>query len=301
MLCEFLDESDSFLTTWAFIVVVEALFIFVTSAPVFYYYYWPNNVTRAKWIYKSNPKFPSPEKVRDEIVQMFKGVVFSATFPALSLILARRGMSQAFCGWGGYSLSYHIGSFAVSWVLSDFFEFFYHRLGHIDFKFWHHHRHHHVFANPSPFSVIADEPMDQLMRSTPLLVIPLMFPINMDILFLQFGLFFYCYGVYLHCGYEHSFVSPHNKVINSSFQHYVHHARSSFKSPYHCGFFLKIWDQLFGCCYPSDKQCVCAECARARGERTEEEFSQVKVPDYSILLNPGFWMTWETLKVRTKE
>ena len=42
---------------------LEALFIFVTSAPVFYYYYWPNNVTRAKWIYKSNPKFPSPEKV----------------------------------------------------------------------------------------------------------------------------------------------------------------------------------------------------------------------------------------------
>ena len=27
----------------------------------------------------------------------------------------------------------------------------------------------------------------------------------------QFGLFFYTYGVYLHCGFEHSFISPHNK------------------------------------------------------------------------------------------
>ena len=33
------------------------------------------------------------------------------------------------------------------------------------------------------------------------------------------------YGVYLHCGYEHQFISPHNGVINTSFQHYAHHAR----------------------------------------------------------------------------
>ena len=42
----------------------------------------------------------------------------------------------------------------------------------------------------------------------------------------RYGLFFYTYGVYLHCGYEHSFISPHNGVINTSFQHYAHHARS---------------------------------------------------------------------------
>ena len=30
---------------------------------------------------------------------------------------------------------------------------------------------------------------------------------------LQFGLFFYTYGVYLHCGFEHSFISPHNKSV----------------------------------------------------------------------------------------
>ena len=37
--------------------------MFITSAPVFYYYYWGSNVTYEKWIYKSNPKYPSPEKV----------------------------------------------------------------------------------------------------------------------------------------------------------------------------------------------------------------------------------------------
>ena len=70
-------------------------------------------------------------------------------------------------------------------------------------RFWRHHRHHHVFHNPSPFSVIADEPVqcreiwgyirdnahcvqvDQLFRAAPLLVIPLLLPVNMDLLFIQ--------------------------------------------------------------------------------------------------------------------
>ena len=40
------------------------------------------------------------------------------------------------------------------------------------------------------------------------------------------------YGVYLHCGYEHQFISPHNGVINTSFQHYAHHARSPVCGPF---------------------------------------------------------------------
>ena len=38
--------------------------------------------------------------------------------------------------------------------------------------------------------------------------------------------------------------------------------RSSMNTPYHCGFFLTIWDRLFNTCYPADKECFCAECAR---------------------------------------
>ena len=62
----------------------------------------------------------------------------------------------------GYSLSYHIASAAVVWIGSDFYEFAYHRLGHISFPFWKQHKHHHVFFNPSPFAVIADEWIDQV-------------------------------------------------------------------------------------------------------------------------------------------
>lgn len=76
------------------------------------------------------------EKVRDEIIQMLKGLLCSAVFPAMALHFAGTPLSQAFCGWGDYSLSYHVFTGFVVWLGSDFYEFSYHRLGHIDFRFW---------------------------------------------------------------------------------------------------------------------------------------------------------------------
>ena len=52
----------------------------------------------------------------------------------------------------------------------------------------------------------------------PLLLIPILIPVNMDMLFIQYGLFFYVYGVYLHWGYELPQLSAHNPFINTSYQ-----------------------------------------------------------------------------------
>ena len=96
---------------------------------------------KSKFLFKyfqSNPAYPPVEKVRDEIIQMLKGMACSAIFPALSLYCAIKdnGLSKAFCGWGGWGLQYHLFSMFVIWLGSDFYEFAYHRLGHVDFRFW---------------------------------------------------------------------------------------------------------------------------------------------------------------------
>lgn len=294
MLCEISAYlGHSFLGIWLSMNVIMATSIFVSSASVFYYYYWPKNVTYEKWIYKSNTEYPPVEKVRDEIVQTMKGMLCATLCPALSLYLASNGtlggISKAFCGWGPYGLTYHIFSMAVVLVGSDFYEFAYHRLGHVNFTFWKQHKHHHVFYNPSPFSVIADEWIDQFFRSAPLLLFPLLLPLNIDLMFVMYGIMFYFYGVYLHSGHELSFLSAHNPIVNTSFQHYCHHARSTMNKPFHCGFFVKIWDNLFKCVYPAEK-CFCAQCSRAKGERTQEAFKKVRVPEYSLLLKSSIWL-----------
>ena len=161
---------------------------------LFYHYYWPSKVTYEKWSRKSNPEFPSPEKVRDEVIQMLKGVMCAAICPAASVWLANHGQSKAYCGAdtpagdGWASVGFHVFTFAWILLVSDFWEFYYHYLGHTYKIAWEQHKHHHKFFNPSPFAVIADEFVDQFCRSIPLLLFPALVPVNIDLMFFECAL-----------------------------------------------------------------------------------------------------------------
>jgi len=246
------------------------------------------NPSFESWRFKSNPKYPSPEKVRDEILTMLKGSVAATLCPSLALFFAQKGYSQAYCGFSEYGIGYTVLTFLLTWIVSDFYEFFYHRQGHTKPELWKIHKGHHQFYNPSPFAVIADEYVDQFVRSIPLLLIPIIMPINMDMLFLQYGLFFYGYGVYLHLGFELEYPDAHHSWLNTAFQHYLHHAISIFDKPYHTGFFFKCWDQIFGSVY--DGECFCCKCEQKKGLRTKEIYDTIEKPNYKILLSPNFWL-----------
>eukprot|EP00004_Rigifila_ramosa_P020375 TRINITY_DN5285_c0_g3_i2.p1 TRINITY_DN5285_c0_g3~~TRINITY_DN5285_c0_g3_i2.p1 ORF type:complete len:330 (+),score=79.10 TRINITY_DN5285_c0_g3_i2:25-990(+) len=228
MLCE-VQISGNFFVTWMTLNALALVALLTMSGSLFYVYY--QRATFEKWQNKSNPKYPTPEIVRSEIIQMLKGMCSATLCPALSLYLAQHNHSQAFCGWGGYSVWYHLGTFLVCWIATDFWEFYYHRLGHTTQSGWDQHKYHHIFYNPSPFAVIADEYIDQFVRAAPLAIFPMLMPINMDLLFAQFVIFFYAYGVYLHWGYELPWLSAHHPIINTSFQHYCHHALSIKNKP----------------------------------------------------------------------
>lgn len=286
-LSSFMPEGgNAFLWTWMGMSLASLLIAFMLSGTLFYFYYWHSNITYEKWQHKSHPQYPSAEKVRDEIVQMCKAFVCSTFCPALSVYLASMDKTKAYCG-PAPSRWYHVAEFVGVLLVSDFFEFYYHYCGHSYKALWQQHKHHHKFFNPSPFSVIADEFADQFVRASPLLLFPLVVPINMDLMFLQFGTFFYLYGVYLHWGYELEYPDAHHPVFNTAFQHYCHHAKGIIGKPTNCGFFFKIWDKLFQSDYQGE--CFCAKCERKKGNRSREAFEQIVIPDYSQLLQPSFW------------
>lgn len=288
MLCE-VAKRGNFFTTWLVLTLLALASMVIMSGFIFWRYYM--NPTFEQWKRKSNPNYPSPQLVRKEVLQMLKGLVTAAACPAMALHLVDSGYSKAYCGTSTYGVGYLVLSFFIVWIGTDFFEFAYHRIGHVNRIAWKEHRHHHAFYNPSPFAVIADMPIDQFIRATPLVIFPLIMPINMDLLFGIFAIFFYGYGVYLHWGYELAWPDAHHPIINSSFQHYLHHAKSTLRKPYHTGFFFKIWDQIFGSMYKD--QCLCAKCCVERGERTEEAWAALPKPDYSPLLTWSFWRTGE--------
>jgi lathosterol oxidase len=271
---------------WLAMTFLALSIVMVLSGSLFSYYYI--RPTFQKWRTKTNPEYPTPEAVRDEIVQMIKGLMVATVCPALSVFLAARGWSKAYCGVGEMGVGYLVASFFVLWVVNDLYEFAFHYIGHSVPFFWSHHKAHHRFYNPSPFAVIADEGFDQFFRSAPLLVLPLLAPVNIDLLFLQFGAFFYAYGVFLHLGHEVEAVSAHNGVLNVSYHHYYHHAKSLAMRPYHCGFFVQLWDRLAGSVPEGD--CVCARCEDKAGRRSVERFRLVKIQDYSRLLDWRIWV-----------
>jgi lathosterol oxidase len=116
--------------------------------------------------------------------------------------------------------------------------------------------------NPTPFAVIADEPFDQLMRASPLLVFPMVMPINMDMQFGMYLFFFQSMG-FICMGHELSWPDAHHPWLNTSFQHYIHHAASTMNKPYRTEFFFKVWDQAAGSVWENET-CVCVKCARTR-------------------------------------
>ncbi len=286
VLCEILDASN-FVALWAFLTVSGAALVMGISSAAFAKLYV--NPSFELWRWKTNPAFPPAELVKEEILASLKGVVVVTLAPAATLYLARHGYSKAYCGVDDeHDVLSTLVQFFVVWLASDFYEFFYHYLGHSFEYLWSHHRAHHKFFNPSPFAVIADEPFDQFFRALPLLVMPMFMEVNIDLLFGQWAFVFYLYGTFIHTGYETPYLSVHQPFINTSYHHHLHHRLSTKLKPYHTGFFFQAWDKLFGSVY-TDK-CFCCECQHAEGKRTLKEFKQVQVPDYSVLLDPAFWL-----------
>jgi Delta7-sterol 5-desaturase len=223
MLCEISQQYGPG-AVWLTLSILGAFATIGLSGSVFLpYYAYP---TYEKWTRKSNPKYPTPAFVRKEIIQSLKGVAIGVICPAFALWASSHGMSKGYCGDPhNVGILGHVGQTLIIIGFTDFTEYAYHWLGHRYHSMWDIHKHHHVFYNPTPFAVIADELVDQFMRSLPMVFLPALLPINIDLLFGIFATLFYGYGVYLHWGYESPLLSAHNPIFNTSYHHYSHHVR----------------------------------------------------------------------------
>jgi lathosterol oxidase len=222
MLCEIGTELG-FFPLWMSMTALGLLSMLILSGVIFYYYYV--TPTYEMWQYKSNPKFPSPLLVKKEIIHMCKGLIVAALCPAFTLAISSSGYSHGYCGSTTNVKAMPLYAQAILvFFFTDLYEYVYHAIGHSFSFFWEVHRHHHRFYNPSPFAVIADEYLDQFVRTWPMVILPLLTPINMDLMFGIFTTLFYGYGVYLHWGYESPVLSAHNPIFNTAYHHYMHHS-----------------------------------------------------------------------------
>jgi len=224
MLCE-IGTSYGFVALWLAMTILGGVIMLILSGSIFYFYYM--KPTYYKWIYKNNPNYPSPELVTKEIIHLAKGLIIATVCPAFSLMSSKWGISNGYCGNDNKNALPLIYQGIIIFFFTDLYEYCYHLLGHYYTFLWSIHRHHHKFYNPTPFAVIADEYIDQFVRTLPMVILPCLMHMNIDLLFGIFATLFYGYGVYLHWGYESAYLTAHNKVFNTAYHHYIHHAISA--------------------------------------------------------------------------
>mmetsp|Transcript_52145 Transcript_52145/g.113536 ORF Transcript_52145/g.113536 Transcript_52145/m.113536 type:complete len:335 (+) Transcript_52145:189-1193(+) len=284
------------LAVWGMYIVFAYLGLTMMMVPWFVHFYvYP---THDKWRRKTNPKYPQPVAVLQEIVLGVFLANPAITFaPSIHLALIANGSLRHHCDTP-QTWAYRLYSVVLVVIVADFYSWAWHYAGHYVGQLWAIHRHHHHFANPTPFGTIADLPVDNVFRSMYMIVVNFVsfaivgMSVDVDVLYLVTSITNGLYGMYFHSGHELDCLPYDHPFINTSYQHYVHHALSYKNKPYYTGFVFKIWDDLAGAHYHG-LQVIPALEDEKKGNRTVERWEhEIKpnIPDYSVLLWPSFWL-----------
>lgn len=291
----FYEGIRGFLLLW----MAYAAFVYVvltgsSIAAFCYYYVYP---TYDKWRFKTNPKYPSPTYVLGEL---FLGGILGppsvSLVAAIHLFLVANGTLKHHCDTP-VTWSYRLFSALFVIIVTDLYEWGWHYLGHWMDNLWVVHKHHHKYYNPTPFGTVADWPVDNFMRSLYVVVVNLVsfcligMPLDLDMVYFATGFFTMGWGMYLHTGHELASIPHDHPFLNTSYQHYVHHAISVKNKPYHTGFFVKLWDNLAGSVYKGSQVIPAVEDQKL-GNRSRERWEKEvlpNLPDYSVLLSPRWW------------
>jgi lathosterol oxidase len=205
-----------------------------------------------------------PDQVRGELRDGVLSMSMVMGTVALSFWCSYGGYNQLYASPTAYPLWYIPVSILGVFVVMEVFEWAFHWACHRNDLLWKIHKHHHRYSNPSPLGVMADQPLDMLIKASPILWIPFLFPIWDVALIGTFATMNFLYGTYLHAGFDPSWMpSPHSRFLVAAWHHNEHHA-GKLDSNY--GFFTGFMDILFRTRFtPTDKAARrpdyrCTEC-----------------------------------------
>lgn len=202
--------------------------------------------------WKTQVQSTRSDQVRGEIVDGVLSMSMVMGSIAIAFWCSYHGYNRLYASPSEYPLWYIPISILGVFLVMETFEWTFHWACHRNDLLWKVHKHHHRYANPTPFGVMADQPIDMFIKSSPILWIPFLFPIWDVALIGTFATMNFLYGTYLHAGFDPPWMpSPHSRILVSAWHHNEHHAGSL---DHNYGFFTGFLDILFGTrLTPSDK------------------------------------------------
>jgi sterol desaturase/sphingolipid hydroxylase (fatty acid hydroxylase superfamily) len=184
-----------------------------------------------------------PEQVRGEVRDGVLSMTMVMGCMAIAFWCSYNGYNGLYAAVDAYPVWYIPLSIFGVFVVMEVFEWSFHYACHRSSLLWKVHKHHHRYSNPTPFGVMADQPMDMFIKASPILWIPFLFPIWDVALIGTFAIMNFAYGTYLHAGFDPPWMtSPHSRFLVSSWHHNEHHAGSL---DHNYGFFTGFMDIIF--------------------------------------------------------
>ncbi len=262
MLLELFRDS-SFLQMAPILIAIGLFWYYFTCAGLYLLLHRTKLSERAhKW--KTQRTWPTSRQVRGEFYDGTLSMAMVMVVVAGALWMGIHGYNRLYSDPGQYGILYLPLSILLVFLTMEVFEWTFHWACHRSPLLWKIHKHHHRYSNPTPFGVMADAPLDMLIKASPIFWIPLLFPIWDVALIGTFATMNFAYGIYLHGGFDPPFMpSPHSRFLVSAWHHNEHHAGSV---DHNYGFFTGFMDLLFGTRFtPSDKAARrpsyrCTEC-----------------------------------------
>ena len=175
-------------------------------------------------------------------------VALNAGVAVAGVILWREGVIDL-RAYGDYSALTVIADALVLFVAMDFAMYVFHRVAHHPAVYAYAHRTHHVYENPRPLTLFVLNPAEVLGFGALWLVVLTLYASSIEgiLVYLAFNLAF---GLVAHLGVEPAprlwVRLPLLRYVSTSTFHAEHHADRF----HNFGFYLLVWDRLFGTLSP---------------------------------------------------
>ncbi len=194
--------------------------------------------------WKTQLRATRSDQVRGELVDGVLSMSMAMSCVAIAFWMSSRGIGQLYSSPHDHPLwQIPLGILGV-FVVMEVFEWAFHWASHRNPLLWKLHKRHHRYANPTPLGVMADQPFDMLVKASPIVWIPMLFPVWDVALLVTFATMNFLYGTYLHAGFDPPWApSPHSRFLVTAWHHNEHHSGSV---DYNYGFFTGFMDILCG-------------------------------------------------------
>jgi sterol desaturase/sphingolipid hydroxylase (fatty acid hydroxylase superfamily) len=180
---------------------------------------------------------------RHDLLYSFASIVMAGCLTTVILMLDQAGYMQLYRDFNAYSAVWGVLQLFFLVFFYDAYFYWTHRWMHSPRIFVRVHRTHHKSTDPSPLTIFAFHPLENLIEFLPFILIPVLVPIYWPVLLL-WQILDLINNLLAHLGYE---IYPKNwvrlpllKYKTASTHHNMHHER--FNGNY--GLYFTFWDKL---------------------------------------------------------